>query len=745
MELTLRQGAGYFGYNLLIVTALIFTGAILGGYWWRCARWLGGTRHPFLRLSSLGFFAGSIVALYTSHLAAKEDSTISQLAFFAPLIGGLSLSLIILGILGKSTRNTRKHFQSGFSKRRSYNGIFFFCLFGILSIHNIVLTCSLDLGLAMTISTIIGRICTQGVIVSLLYLLSELALRSAPPQMKWTPTIAFSITPLLVILDVLLTLMWQRPLLDVLNVLTSSGHLDLQQELEAGGIKLSSTQALIILAAIISLLSGLMYFLSVQSKKLGMQHSISRGLIILVIFWTVLLGEEGVGSQWKNTVSWQQIHRQFDVHLSPIAPPRGIANFHVTFFPHQLELPETVQTIRKPDIYIFMVESMRADIMDEKTTPFLLEFQQDCQVLGKTWSGSNATHLSWFSFFHSSVPIYWRSSLEGIPDRNTFRGSIPLQILKKAGYDIQVRAVCDLGYKDFGLLNFGQGTQTASIVEQAIDGDPMCQFSISERERRHFETVKSLSSQGEPGSTLYYTALDSPHYNYYWHDDFSPPYKDYIENIYFPVSPTPQEVTRIKNRYRNACAWVDSQLATFCQTLKDQGRYDESIIIITGDHGEEFHEKGSWFHCSSLEPEQSNVPILIKWPKSMGPQPTHQNASHLDVMPSLLAALGIQLPEGTHLGGRNLLDDTEATSIQTSAYTGKTGETMMLRKGEYFASFSWPRYWDALVPTKISLERLVGPDGPIVKDTQEGYLQALKEIFPDVFNRHIQSLEVIQK
>lgn len=743
MEVTLRQGSGYFGYNLLIITALIFTGAIIGGYWWRCARWLGGSRHPLLLISTLTFLGGSLVALYTSHIAAQQDSTIPQLAFFIPLVAGLTLSLLALGILGKSIRNTRKHLKNGFTKRRGYNGIFFISLFIILSIHNAVLVWHLDINLAETLSSIIGRICTQGVVVSLLYLLSELALRSAPPQMKWTPSIVFGLAPLLVILDVMLTLLWQRPLLDVLNVLTSSGHLDLQQELEAGGIPLSSVQALLILAGIIALLGGVMYFLSRQSKKMGLQHSLRRGLAMLVVFWIILFGEEGVGSQWKNTAAWQQIHRQFDIHLSLISPPRGIANFRVTFYPTKLDLPASVKTTRKPDIYIFMVESMRADIMDEKTTPFLLEFQKDCQQLGKTWSGSNATHLSWFSFFHSSIPIYWRSSLEGIENRETFRGSIPMQILDKAGYDIHIRAVCDLGYKDFGLLNFGHGTQLASIVEQAIDGDPMCDFSIAERERRHFKNVLTLSSKGKTGSRLFYTALDTPHYNYYWHDDFTPPFKDFAEDVYFPVSPTPQEVTLIKNRYRNACAWVDSQLADFCQTLKDQGRYDESIIIVTGDHGEEFQENGSWFHCSSLDPEQSNVPILIKWPKSMGPQPVHQNASHLDVMPTLLAALGIELPSSTHLGGRNLLDPAESTSIQTTAYTGKAGETMMLRRGKYFASFSWPRYWDALVPAEISLERFEGPHGPIIKDTKEEYIQALKETFPDAFERHIQSIELI--
>ena len=109
------------------------------------------------------------------------------------------------------------------------------------------------------------------------------------------------------------------------------------------------------------------------------------------------------------------------------------------------------------------------------------------------------------------------------------------------------------------------------------------------------------------------TGMDSTHYNYRWGNAFTPPFADYEQNPIFPMRPTPKQARRIVHRFWNSVAWVDAQLADFIAFLKAQGRYDNAIIIVTGDHGEEFKEQGSWFHGTQLNEAQTRVPILIKW------------------------------------------------------------------------------------------------------------------------------------
>lgn len=727
-----RQGPGYFGVNLLTVTTLCFVGGIIGGYWWRFSNHLVGNKNPILIAASIIFLAASTTAYF-----------IEIPHFYYYLLAFLILTLTYFWINRSS--QYAKPFSQGFRQRRSFNGIFFIILFLALVAHNIILIVALHLPKAETTSAIIGRICTQAIITGILYLLSELALRATPKFMRITPWIVLGLAPFLALLDLMLSLLWGRSLLHVVNALTQSGRFSLQEELDASGTGITVIPALLILAGVLAVTTLLAWALFSISKKLKLTHSLKAGLIIVIVAFIGLLAEQAIGQNWKSLAAWQQIHRTFLVHLDTISPPRGVAKYKATFQTAQIEIPQNITPTSKPDIYFIMVESMRADTITPEITPFLYDFKNDCQQLGKTWSASNATHLSWFSTFHARLPIYWRSSLENIPDRETYKGSSPLQILVNAGYDLQVRAVCDLGYKDFGMLNFGTDTNLASIVEQANDGSLLNNLTVPEREAKHFQTLINSTSSTPAGSHFYYTALDAPHYNYYWHKDFDVPFKDYMKEVYFPISPSKEEIQSIKHRYWNSCAWVDSQIKLLVNHLKEQDRYDNAIIIVTGDHGEEFQEDGGWFHCSSLHPEQTNVPILIKWPKSLGKTPAHTNASHTDIMPSILAATGIDNPELNKLAGKNLLDPAPATSFTSTAFAGKTGETMMLHNGDFTAAFSWPNYWDANVPQEITLERIEGPNGPIILKNKSDYLPALKKHFPDAFQRFFKSLELTEE
>lgn len=727
-----RQGPGYFGINLLTAGALCFLGGILGGYWWRFSAHLVGHRNPVLVTTSILFLVATIAAYAV------------EISYFFYITSAL-LSLTLIYFWFKRTSHYAKPFSSGFRQRRPFNGIFFAILFLALATHDIVLVINLHIPTPETISAIVGRLFTQGAIIAILYLLSELSLRATPPFLRLIPWIALGLAPFIALLDLMLTLLWGRSLINVANALTQSGRFSLQEELDASGTGINVLTALLILAAVLAATTFLAWALYKISRKFSINLSLKYGLAIFVISLVGLFAEQAIGKTWKSLVAWQKTHRTFLVHIDPITPPRGLAKYAVQFHTADIEVPEEITPASTPDIYFIMVESMRGDTITPEITPFLHEFQNDCQRLGQTWSASNATHLSWFSIFHSRLPVFWRSALESIDHRATYSGSVPMQILAKAGYDIQVRAVCDLGYKDFGMLNFGTGTNLASVVEHAGPGSPLNELSVPEREAKHFQTLISNTSSTPAGGHFYFTALDAPHYNYYWHKDFDAPFKDYMEDVYFPISPSLQEILAIKKRYWNSCAWVDSQIELLVNHLKEQGRYDDSIIIVTGDHGEEFQEAGGWFHCSCLHPEQTHVPLLIKWPKSLGETPVHTNASHIDIIPSLFAALGIDNPELDMLAGKNLLNPSPSTSLTATAFAGKTGEAMHLHNGEYTATFSWPNYWDANIPEKIILETLSKNGQPIIKDNKSDYLSALKSHFPHTFRKQIKSLQPLSE
>ena len=114
---------------------------------------------------------------------------------------------------------------------------------------------------------------------------------------------------------------------------------------------------------------------------------------------------------------------------------------------------------------------------------------------------------------------------------------------------------------------------------------------------------------------------------------------------------TEDDVRFLHLLYEAKLRWVDEELIRpLIQTLKDTGRYDETLILITADHGEELYEHGGLAHSHALWNELIHVPLIVKFPKGqrpeqLGPQVTALT-SGVDLYPSLLAFAGLPAPQG---------------------------------------------------------------------------------------------------
>ncbi len=736
----LRYGPGNFGFNLLTAISVLSAGAVMGGYWWRLGCWLRGGASKMMSTSA--------ILLLVVGLAGLSHGGIRVLHPY--LVGGI----LILSMVFAAVRRQVKwedfpgwnDLMQWLDKKYAANVTFFAVLLATLLVNDFGLIYGIEAGAGEKLSIFIGRALTHMFLVLLASLWAELVMRSGPIHTRWAPWLVLALAPMLVILDQLLGVMWNRTLFDVVNALTSSGSLDLAVELQTSGLDIGPVWAWLGVIAIYLVALFVAVLCWLVSRRFNMRLSIGLCMVMMLAAWLGVVIEQGLGAHWKKVPVWQEERKQFDLHIGLFTPPKGLGSYEIVFHDPQADHSiAPVSLANKPDIYIFMLESVRSDAIREGIAPFMTRLRdQECQPFGASWAASNATHLSWFGFFHSRVPVFWRQAQEAIVEREQFQGASPLQQLRDYGYEIEVRAVCDLSYKDFGFSNFGHELNLLHALEQCRANDEISKYGVAQRERVVMERLReAVLSRPEGG--LYVTALDSPHYNYYWHDEFDPPFKPYDEDTQFPMNPTEEEVQRVVNRYWNSVAWVDWQLEQFCKFLQSEGRYDESIVIITGDHGEEFQEQGSWFHCSSLRAEQIAVPILIKWPSSLGRGPICKDVNHMDVMPTLMHVLGFPPDRYQHLAGRNLwVGGISKTSISTTAYTGESRETMVLHRDGYEAVFYWERYWESQVPSKVVLQKLIDPDGELVQlKNAKAYGDALKSLFPDAFDRFIKSLEVI--
>ena len=116
---------------------------------------------------------------------------------------------------------------------------------------------------------------------------------------------------------------------------------------------------------------------------------------------------------------------------------------------------------------------------------------------------------------------------------------------------------------------------------------------------------------------------------------------------------TPEYVASGIERYDTAIRYTTDQLGRFFAQLDSRGLFDDALIVVTADHGDEFFEHGGFSHGYSLYEEVVHVPLIVKLPGQREARRVASLATLMDVLPTLAEAVGVAPPED--LDGRSLL------------------------------------------------------------------------------------------
>jgi membrane-anchored protein YejM (alkaline phosphatase superfamily) len=154
--------------------------------------------------------------------------------------------------------------------------------------------------------------------------------------------------------------------------------------------------------------------------------------------------------------------------------------------------------------------------------------------------------------------------------------------------------------------------------------------------------------------------FESPHARYYFPPE-SVIRRPYLEDLSYATMDLQRDIGQIFNRYVNACHHLDSQFARVLDYLEAHQLLDSTLVVVTGDHGEEFMEKGRWGHGSAFSEEQTRVPLVL-WIPGEAHREVTAMTSHLDIPPTLLARLGVTNPPQDYGIGHDLLGGHERTS-----------------------------------------------------------------------------------
>ncbi|MCD6405551.1 MAG: sulfatase-like hydrolase/transferase, partial [Planctomycetes bacterium] len=103
---------------------------------------------------------------------------------------------------------------------------------------------------------------------------------------------------------------------------------------------------------------------------------------------------------------------------------------------------------------------------------------------------------------------------------------------------------------------------------------------------------------------------------------------------------------QVANQYDGELAYCDHFLGEFIESLKEQGIYDNTLIIITSDHGEFFGEHQLLNHGVGIYEGGLRVPILVKYPgREHAGEVISERVSIGDIFATVLEVLGFALPE----------------------------------------------------------------------------------------------------
>ncbi|WP_374308278.1 choline-sulfatase [Dongia sp.] len=146
-----------------------------------------------------------------------------------------------------------------------------------------------------------------------------------------------------------------------------------------------------------------------------------------------------------------------------------------------------------------------------------------------------------------------------------------------------------------------------------------------------------------------------------------------------------EQIRRARHAYYGMISYCDDLLGRLIATLKVLDQLDNTIVIVTSDHGDMLGERGLWYKMTFFE-RAIRVPLVIAGPGIAPGKRVAPAVSHLDLMPTFADLTASALP-GLALDGRSLWPSLNGTALPTGDIAGEyMGEgyehpAVMLRKG----------------------------------------------------------------
>jgi len=306
----------------------------------------------------------------------------------------------------------------------------------------------------------------------------------------------------------------------------------------------------------------------------------------------------------------------------------------------------------KPKIVLLItIDALRYDHMSlynysRRTTPNLDKLAADALVFTEAFSTSSWTIPSVVSLFTGTYPnthkaISKTSSVD--PDMDTLSEIFNALGYKTASFMANAvfspRAGAAQGFETFFpyIHPFSKSYFGDSYINTFIE-NIASRFISTNYYDSSVLTNKALTwikENDEKNVFIYIHYMDC-------HEPYNPPdqsRKSILEfkDFHYPLNLNKHEKD-LFDSYDGEVFNVDSYIGKFFNVLRKNNLYDDSLIIVTADHGEELYEHNSHGHAQTLFEESIHIPLIIKFPlqSQIKPRKINSIVGLTDIMPTLL-------------------------------------------------------------------------------------------------------------
>lgn len=286
---------------------------------------------------------------------------------------------------------------------------------------------------------------------------------------------------------------------------------------------------------------------------------------------------------------------------------------------------------RLPDVVIVIVESLQHSLMTADVMPNTHRLAQQGYLLRNHFSGGNASNLGIFSLVNGIESSYFPHSNSFVPLMNRFLG--------QSGYELGFYGGTD-DWEEFGMSTFIKPDYYDEFLVEPVDWIASDQRSID-------NALRFLDRNGESGSkrpprvaVVYLYSSHLPFASLPEEEVFQPAA---TQSFMSPYTETQRQL--VFNRYRNSVRSLDRMITPLL--TKDR------LVVVAGDHGESFMDDGTIGHGTRLSKIQNMTSAMMYLPGQQ-PRVVDELTMHADVLPTLMAELGLDVEPDTVFEGVDL-------------------------------------------------------------------------------------------